>query len=128
ADEVPGLAEVVVAVGGAGVIAEVAGLSPGVADRDGRGDGVLADLVAVDVEGGGPALARAAAVVGELPAPLALAGGDDGLCLDVVARETGKVVAVLRLAVVEVEAPAGERAALGDQHPVTAAVGDDDLG
>jgi hypothetical protein len=30
--------------------------------------------------------------------------------------------------VLQVQAPAGERAALGDQHAVAAAVGDDDLG
>src|SRR5215217_5409515 len=54
--EVPVLAGVVLADGGAGVVADVAGLVAGVEHRDGRGDLALADLAAVDVERGGSAL------------------------------------------------------------------------
>jgi hypothetical protein len=64
------------------------------------------------------------AVVGQLEAKLMLPGGNRGLAADRVAGKTDEVVAVVRHAVLEVEAPAGVRAALGDDHPIRTAFRD----
>src|SRR4051795_6652576 len=121
-------AGVVVTDGRAGVIAHVAGLVAGVDHRHRALDTALANHRAVDVERDGAALAEPSAVVGELHPHLVGADRHGRLGLDVEASQSGEVVAVLRLAVVEVEGPAGERAALGDDHPGPAAVGDVDVG
>ena len=90
-------------------------------------DATLADLVAVEVERHVAALGQTTAVVGELHADLVLAGGDGLLSVDLEALEAEEVVAVGRPAFVEVEAPAGVRAALGDEHSLGAALGHVDL-
>ena len=88
--------------------------------RHGVLDATLADLVAVDVERDVAALGQSAAVVGELHADLVLAGGDGLLPVDLEALEAEEVVAVGRAPLVEVEAPAGVGAALGDDHSLAA--------
>src|SRR3954464_12342867 len=110
-------AGVVVADGRAGVIAHVQVLVPGVDHRHRGLDTALANHRAVDVERDGAALGEPSAVVGELHPHLVVADRHGRLGLDVEASQPGEVVAVLRLAVLEVQGPAGERAALGDDHP-----------
>src|SRR6478736_1036472 len=89
--------------------------------RDGGLDAALAGLRAVEVEGDGAALAEAAAVVGELHAHLMGAGWDRPTALDGEVLDAEQVVGVLGLAVLDVEAPAGERAALSHDHALGAA-------
>ena len=67
---------VVVGHRGAGVAADVVGLVEVERGDVGPLDATGRHLGAVDVEGGGGALADAAAVVGELDADLVLAGGE----------------------------------------------------
>ena len=88
----------------------------------------LADLGAVDVERRRAALAEPAAVVGELDPDLVLAGRDRLGTVDLELPEAEQVVAVRRLAVLAVDAPAAEGAALGDDRPGRTALGDHHLG
>ena len=119
---------VVVAHRRAGVAADVARLVGGVDHRDGRLGAPVAALGAVDVERDVPALGQAAAVVGELHAHLMRAGRNRRVAVDLEALQPEQVVAVGRLALVQVERPTRERAALGDDDAVGSAVGHDDLG
>ena len=70
------------------------------------------------------ALAESAAVVGELHPHLVLARRDRLVAVDLEPLEAEEVVAVGRPALVEVEAPAAEGAALGDDHARGAALRD----
>jgi hypothetical protein len=76
-------------------------------------DPALADLLGVDVEGDGAALADAAAVVGELHPRLVGAGGQLRVGADVGAQDTDEVVGVAEPSLVGVQRPAAEVAALG---------------
>ena len=109
------------------VRAHVGGLVGREEHRHGGVDTALPDLRPVDVERRGPALAQAAAVVGELHPHLTLAGRHDRVALDLELPQAEEVVAVDGPAVLEIQAPAAEGAALGDDHPFGAAVGHDDL-
>ena len=94
-------------------------------DREDVGVGVLdasrPDLLAVDVERGRSAFAAAVAVVGEIELDRRLAGRKPLAGVDRVLLKTHKVVGVGRLAVLHVEAPAAEAAALAEDHAVGAA-------
>ena len=78
---------------------------------------------AVDVQLDVAALGETAAVVGELHPHLVRARRDRGIAFDLEALEAEQVVAVRRAPIFGVEAPAGEGAALGDDHAVGAALG-----
>ena len=73
------------------------------------------------------ALAEPGPGVVELHAHLVGAGGHLAVAVDVEALDAEEVVAVARLAVLQVEAPAADAAALGDDHALRAAVGHLDL-
>jgi hypothetical protein len=85
-------------------------------------------LGAVEVEGDVAALAEFSAVVGELHAHLVGARRDGRVAGDVGVLHAEQVVGVGRPAVLDVQAPAAERAALGDDHAFGAAVWDRHLG
>ncbi len=102
------------------VAADIAGLVGREDHRHGSFDPALADLLAVDVERDCSALAQAPSVVGELHPHLMRSCRNRRLALDVGALHAEEVVAVLRLAALRVEAPAGERAALGDDRSLGA--------
>jgi hypothetical protein len=89
---------------------------------------VASTLDAVEVQGGVTALAQALAVVGEFHPDLVRAGRHLGVRTDVEALDPEEVVAVPRLAVLEVEAPTADAAALGDDHAVSSSLGNLDLG
>ena len=107
---------VLVTDAGAVVAADIGRLVTGEDHRDGCGEATVADLVAVDVERDGRALGETATVIGELRAHLVVAGRQRLVAGDGEALEPEQVVAVLRDPILGVHAPAGERAALGDDH------------
>src|ERR1700759_99661 len=78
AGEDAAFAVVVVADRGCAVTSDVGGLVGGEDERPGGGDAALSVLVAIEVERHGAALARPAAVVGELHAHLVRSGCDRG--------------------------------------------------
>ena len=86
--------------------------------RDGGLDSPAADPAAVDVEIGRAALAEPAAVVAELQADLVVTGRKGVVGAYGESAQAEQVVAVGRPALVDVEAPAAEGAALGDDHTV----------
>ena len=79
---------------------------------------------AVDVEGDRAALGEAAAVVVELHPHLVVARGEVGVGVDLEVLDAEQVVAVGGLAVVDVERPAAEAAALGDDDAACPGRGD----
>ncbi len=88
----------------------------------------LPDRLAVVVERDVAALGEAAAVVFELHPDLVLAGRDRLVGFGEVVLDAEEVVAVLELAVLDVERPATDRAALRDDHALGAAFRHVDLG
>src|SRR4029079_16836452 len=84
--------------------------------RHGSLDTPLTRLLAVDIERDRAALAESSTVVVKLDAHLMRTGRNLLLALGVEALETEQVVAVLRPAVLDVEAPARKRAALRHDH------------
>src|SRR3954471_16177657 len=127
AGEDAGLAVVVVADRGGGVSSDVGGLVRGEDQRHGCLDAAFTGLVAVEVERDGAALCGAAAVVGELHPHLVRSGRDRGVGLDLEALQAEQVVAVGWTPILRVQAPAGEGAALGDDHAFGARLGHDDF-
>ena len=91
-------------------------------------DAALADRLAVVVQGDVAALGQTAAVVGEFHPDLVLAGGDGLVGGDDVVLDAEEVVAVLQPALVGVERPAADAAALGDDDAVGARLWHDDVG
>ena len=96
--------------------ADVAGLVGGEGHRLGLLDPALADGLAVVVQRDVAALGQTAAVVGELHPHLVLARGNRLVGGDEVVLDAEEVVAVLQLALVRVQRPAADAAALGDDH------------
>src|SRR4029077_4383620 len=78
-------------------------------DHCGRGRNLAcAHLLAVDVEGCGPAFAETATRVGELHPYLVIARRQGIACLDIEMLHAKQVVAVFQLAALHVEAPAAD--------------------
>ena len=75
------------------------------------------------VESDGAAFAQPTAVIGELHANLVAAGGDRVVGLDGELLDAENVVHELGFAVLGVQAPAAETAALGDDHATRARLG-----
>src|SRR4029453_9954149 len=95
----------------------------------GRVDTAFGDLVSVDEEGGGAALAQAAAIVGELDTDLMPARRNWLLADGLEALQSEKVVAVGGTAIRgEVEAPTTEGSTLRDDDTGRALLWHDDLG
>ena len=86
-------------------------------------DAPFADLVPVEEQGDGAALAEASTVVGELHPDLVLARRDRRVTVDLEQLQAEQVVAIGRLALLGVERPAAERAALRDVTPVAPSSG-----
>ena len=119
---------VVGADAGAGVAADVGGLVTGEHHRNGRVDATVADLVAVDVQGDGRRPWRDRRRRRRTPSAPGGRRAVRARSPSMVERMSPeRVVAVLRFAVLDVEAPAGERAALGDDHALGTAVGHGDV-
>ena len=116
------LRAVVVAHRRRGVRADVGRLVGGEEHRHRAVDAAVADLLAVEEERDVAALPEAAAVVGELHPHLVLAGGDLAVPVDLEPLQAEEVVAVRRLAVLDVEREAAEGAALGDDHALGSAL------
>src|SRR6185312_6160445 len=110
------------------VRADVGRLVAGEDHGHGSLDAAFARLGSVDVQRDRATLREPASVVGELHPHLVRPGREGGAALDLEALQAEQVVAVRRLPGLGVEAPAGERAALGDDDALGAVLGDDDLG
>ena len=118
---------VVVADRGRGVAPDVGRLVRREDQRHGCLDAAFTHLRSVQVERDGAALGEAAAVVRELHPHLVRSRRDRGVALDLEALQAEQVVAVGRAPGFRVQAPAGEGAALGDDHALGARLRHDDF-
>src|SRR3954447_3071083 len=118
---------VVVAHRGSAISSDICGLICGEDQRHGCLDAAFTGLVAVEIERDSAALRRAAAVIGELHPHLMRARRDRGVGLDLEALQAEQVVAVRRTATFCVQAPTGERAALGKDDAFGGRVANDDF-
>ena len=114
---------VVVARGRAGLHADVGRLVEGDDAALRLVDPALRDLLAVDEDPARAALAEPAAIVGEVELDRRLARGQRLVGGDLIAFEAQPVVFVGRLAVLHIEAPAAEPAALREQNALRPALG-----